>query len=68
MGERKVIVKFMSPACMVNIERVGVICMSVTVALRGAESSWPIQEYVWPSTLTLPTHPTVSYPMVRMNV
>ena len=54
MGVKNVTVTFIGPVCKVNIDRVGVILMSVTLAVLFWTSYWPIQEYASPSTLIFP--------------
>ena len=57
IGDRNVTVKFMGPACISKIVRVGVILTFVTFAI-GVSLSFPIQLYTVPSTLTFPRQPT----------
>lgn len=54
-------VTFIGPACIVKIERVGVIWTFVTFPLLGGPTSPPIQLYVKPSTLIFPAHPRIFY-------
>ena len=49
MGERKVTVRLIGPASIMKSVRVGVIWMSVTVALPSPMPSWPIHWNVAPS-------------------
>ncbi len=61
IGERYVTVTFIGPACIVKIERVGVIWTLVTFPLLGGPASPPIQLYVKLSTLIFPDQPRMFY-------
>ena len=58
IGERNVTVRFIGPAMMAKMDRVGVIWMLVTVpGVSGLPFGVPIHEYVLPSIRILPLHP-----------
>ena len=50
---------FIGPACMLNMDRVGVMLTSVTVAEPLPILSCPIQLNVVPSTRIFPDHPMI---------